>query len=239
MCNPLAFAAVLMAGGTALQYKANQDRKQEMKSLQRRETERQDKYYAEAQGNLAKNRDSYTRENVEQKMADAATERQAQYQKADAAAPRANEIAPGAQGTNTVVNDAFSRALAGAQGEASQQGGLRAALASFGDALGENAIDNNRRTGEIGMVGSFSRGSANVLPLELQHAMTRERSAATIGGIMQAFGGAMLGGGAGLGAAGAGAGAGSLGAGAAGMGAGAAGTAAGGLSNINWSRLFG
>ena len=208
--------------GAGMQYKANQDRREDMRKVQRRETERQDKLYQEAATDLATNRETYTRENVEQKMADAAGERQAQYAMAEAVAPRANETPVGAQGGNQVIADAFSRALSDAKAQSTEQGGLRAKLASFGDALGENAIENNRRTGRIGMVGSFSRGSANVMPLELQHEATKERSLATMGSLLQAFGGAMLGG-VGAGAGGA----------AAGAGAGAA-TAA----PVDWSSLF-
>ncbi|HEY1139944.1 MAG TPA: hypothetical protein VGE88_07025 [Lysobacter sp.] len=209
-----------LAVGAGMQYKANKDRQADMRRVQRRETERQDKFYQEAATEQAQNRDSYTRENVEQKMADAAGEREAQYALAEAVAPRANETPVGAQGGNQVIADAFTRALSDAKAQSTQQGALRAKLASFGDALGENAIENNRRTGRIGMVGSFSQGSANVMPLELQHEATRERSTETIGSLLQAFGGAMLGGGAGLGGA-------------------AAGAAAGGASApVNWSSLF-
>ena len=223
MCNPLAIGAVLMLGGAVAQKKSNDDREADMRKVQRRETERQDKYYRDAEQSLVKNRDSYTRENVEQKMEMAAGERQAQYDKAAAVAPRANEAPVGAAGGNQVINDAFARALADATGEARSQGVLRSNLASFGDTLNEKAVENNRRTGDIGMYGSFSKGSANVMPLELQHQMTRQRTLGTIGGIMQAFGGAMMGG-AGAGAAGA----------AAGAGAGAAGSG----SAVDWSSLF-
>lgn len=218
MCNPLAIGAALMVAGTAAQYKATEDRKDDMARVQRRETERQERLYQEAAGNLTKNRDTYTRENVEQKMADAAGERQAQYAMAEAVAPRANETPVGAQGGNQVIADAFTRALGDAKAQSDQQGVLRSRLASFGDTLSDNAAENNRRTGDIGMIGSFSRGSANVMPLELQHQMSRERPLGTIGGMMQAFGGAMLGGG--------------------GLGAGAAGAAGAGAAPIDWSSLF-
>lgn len=223
MCEPMTIAALgALAVGAGMQYKAKKDRQADMRKVQRRETERQDKFYQEAATEQAQNRDSYSRENVEQKMADAAGEREAQYALAEAVAPRANEAPVGSQGGNQVIADAFSRALTDAKAQSDQQGTLRARLASFGDALGEKAIENNRRTGKIGMIGSLSQGSANVMPLELQHQATRERSMETIGGLLQAFGGAMLGGGAGLGATGAAAG------------------AAGGAASapVNWSSLF-
>lgn len=242
MCEPTTIAAVAaLAIGTGLKYKADNDRKQDMRKLQRRETERSEGLYKEAQNNVLKNRETYERENVEQKMADASGERQAQYAKTEAAAPRANEAPVGATGGNQVINDAFARALEGAKGEATQSGALRAELASFGDTMGANAMENNRRTGEIGMTGSFQQGNSRILPLELNHAMTRRRGADTWGSILQAFGGAMLGGaGAGLGAgAGAGAAGGAGGAAAGAAGAGGAAAAGGAMGGIDWSGLFG
>lgn len=242
MCEPTTIAAMAaLAVGTGLKMKADNDRQSDMKKLQRRETERSDGLFKEAQQNVLKNRETYERENVEQQMAAASGERQAQYAKTEAAAPRANEAPVGATGGNQVINDAFARALESAKGEATQSGALRAELASFGDTMGANAMDNSRRTGEIGMTGSFQQGNARILPLELNHAMTRRRGADTWGSILQAFGGAMLGGaGAGLGAAGGAAGAGA-GAGAAGAAAGTGGAmaAGGAMSGVDWSSLFG
>lgn len=195
MCEPMTIAALgAMAVGTGLQIKANRDRKQDMRKLQRRETERTEGLHKEAMKNVVQNRESYERANVEQKMQDASGERQAQYAKAEAAAPRANEMPVGAVSGNQVINDAFARAMSGAKADATQSGALRAELASFGDTLGEASRENNRRTGEIGMIGSFQQGNSRILPLELQHAATKQRSAETWGKVLQAFGGAMMGG---------------------------------------------
>lgn len=216
MCEPMTIAALgAMAVGAGLKYKADRDRQSDMRKLQRRETERNEGLHKEAMNNVLQNRESYERANLEQKMADASGERQAQYAKTEAAAPRANEVPVGATGGNQIINDAFARAMEGAKGEATQSGALRAELASFGDTMGANAMENNRRTGDIGMIGSFQQGNSRILPLELNHAATRRRGADTWGSILQAFGGAMLGGvGAGAGGAAAGAGASSAPAGA-------------------------
>lgn len=210
----------MMAVGTGLKMKADRERKDDMRKLQRRETERSEGLYKEAQGSVEKNRESYERANLEQKMGDASAERQAQYAKGEAVAPRANEVPVGATGGNQIINDAFARAMEGARNEATQSGALRAELASFGDTMGQNAIENNRRTGDIGMIGSFQQGNSRILPLELNHAMTKSRGKDTWGGILQAFGGAMMGAGAGGGAAAAGAG------------------ASGGGGAVDWTSLF-
>ena len=244
MCNPMAIGAAIAVVGAGLQYKANKDRQSDMRKLQRRETERQSKLQREAETSLAQNQQSWQRTDLEQKMDMAADERQAQYAKAETNAPRINEALPGQAGSNAVIGDAFARALEGASAEAQQQGALRAQLASFTDAAGQNARENNRRSGDIGMIGSFAQGSANVLPLELQHAATRMRKTAVAGQIMQAVGSAMMGGAgmAGAGAAGA-AGTGAMASGGAATGAaaggGAAAGAAGSFAPGFWSSLFG
>lgn len=259
MCNPAAIGMVVMAVGAGLQYKANQDRQEDMQKLNRRETERQDKLQKEAEGSLRANQQSYEKSSLEDAMAAAAGEREAQYAAAEASAPRTFDTVPGQNSTsNTVIQDAFSRAFADADSQSAERGRLGAQLASFGDALGIKALENNRRTGDIGMIGSFSRGSANVLPLELQHAMTRTRGAEVAGNLLMAVGGGLATGGAGgalmggasaLGSAGGGAGAGAYSGAAGGLGGmsgyGApiatygAGAARRGQQGVDFSRIFG
>lgn len=198
MCDPLSIGIGMAVVGTGLQYKAQQDRNKDMRRLNRRETERQDSYYNASKKYLDENQATYERGKVDADMEAAAANRQSQYAAADRNAPRANEAPPGSKnGGNAVVMDSFRRALEGAQQKAAAQGAARAELASFGDFMGDAAIDNNRRTGYIGMNGSFSQGSANVLPLELNYAATRPRGAATIGNLLTALGGAAAGSGAG------------------------------------------
>lgn len=233
MCEPTTIAAIAaLAVGTGLQMKAQSERKEDMRKLNRAETERQEKYYGESKQYLDENQGLYDRGKADADMAAAAAGRQAEYAAADRAAPRANEQLPGSTGGNSVVADAFTRALAGANQQAGEQGAARANLASFSDFIQDTALQAGRNSSNIGMLGSFTQGSSNVLPLELQHAATKERKKATYGNLLTALGSAMLGG-AGAGAtigAGAGAGAGASAAGA-GLAGGAAG-AAGGFSGL-------
>lgn len=191
MCDPVSLT--LLAVGTGLQYKAQQDRNADMRKLNRRENERQKTYYADSKKYLDENQATYDRGKVDANMADAAAARQAEYAAADRQAPRANEALPGSGGGNSVVADAFNRALASAAAQAGAQGAARAELASFGDTMVDNAITTGRNSGMIGMNGSFAQGSANALLPELQAAATKQRGAATIGNILTGLGGAMLG----------------------------------------------
>jgi hypothetical protein len=195
MCNPLALGLALTAAGTAAQYKAQQDREREMNSLQRAETERQEEIQRKSRPLFDENLAEYRRDNIESEMAAAAANRAAEYDSQGASAPRANEALPGSQQTsNVVVMDAFRRALEDAAARAGQAGQARAQLASFGDAFLGAGLDNAQRTDQLGMLGSFSQGSANVLPFELQHAATRRRNSATIGNLLTGVGTAMAGG---------------------------------------------
>jgi len=194
MCNPLAIGAVLAIGGTAMQIRAQNQREEEMNKLQRRETERQDDIYKRAKPVLEENQAEYSRGNIESEMAAAATKRAAEYDAQNTNAPRANEALPGStQTSNVVVLDAFRRALDDASARAGAAGQARAKLSSFGDALGGASRENQVRTDQLGMLGSFSTGSANVLPFELQHAATRQRGSATAGNIMTGVGTSMMG----------------------------------------------
>lgn len=193
MCNPAIIPYALAVVGAGLSYKDSKDKQQDMKRAQRRETDRQTTLNKESEGALRKNQDSYEREDLEAAMAAASGERQAQYAAAEASAPRTFEEAPGSAATsNQVIQGAFDRALGDARADAANRGRLGADLASFGDALGVKAIENNRRSGEIGMIGSFIRGGANVLPLELNSIATRQTGTGTAGSMLSAFGSAAM-----------------------------------------------
>lgn len=198
MCDPISLTALgLTAAGTYGQYRAQKQRNSDMRRMNLAETERQDKYYAESKRYLDENQEVYDRDAVDENMAIASADRQAQYAAADRNAPRANTTLPGAAASgNTVVADAFRRALAGAAAEASARGAAKADMASFSDFMQDAAIQTGRNSGNIGMMGSFSQGSSNVLPLELNYAATRPRTSATVGNLLVALGSSMAGSGA-------------------------------------------
>lgn len=196
MCNPQLIAVAIAAVGTGLQVKAQNERDADARRLNRQETERIDKHYAESSKYRDENQGNYERSKADADMALAAAARQDQYAAADRNAPRANESA-GSKSTNSVVQDAFARAVSGAQAEAAKRGAARANLASFNDFMTDTALTNLDNSNRIGMVGSFQRGSASVLPLELQHAMTKTRGSATLGNLLMGLSSAMSNSGAG------------------------------------------
>lgn len=194
MCNPLAIGLALTAAGSVAQYRAQQGRDEAMGNAQRRELDRQDKLFKESQALFQRNRETYERPAADAIMESAKADRIQQYEAADRNAPRANEAPPGqGMGANQVVAEAFQRAAGDAAGQARQIGDAKATLASFGDFITGAAFENNRRSGDIGMLGSFKQGSSNVLPLELQGILSKPSRTATAGNLLTALGSAAMG----------------------------------------------
>lgn len=92
-----------------------------------------------------------------------------------------------ASGSNiTTQGEASQRAHADAY--ASQQAGALADMRSFGDLLGTNALAQARDAGQIGQIGNFMRGSASVLPIELNAASHAGDTFKTLGGLAGGLG---------------------------------------------------
>lgn len=192
MCDPISITTgLMMLGGTALQIRAQNQQRSDMRRLNREETAKTDAHYAESKKYLDQNQSTYDRGKVDADMAAAAAGRQAQYAAADRNSPRSNDQLPGANSTNAVVGDAFQRALAGAKGEAGKIGDARSQLASFGDFMTNAAINNQDRSNKIGMIGSFQNGDENAFELRLHNAATKPRGAATLGNLLVGLSGAL------------------------------------------------
>lgn len=81
--------------------------------------------------------------------------------------------APGVMpGGDNLVASELAKARAGAQAFTDQQSGARADMRSFGDLLGQISRSQSRDMGQIAQFGGFKRGSAGVVPAELDQAAT-------------------------------------------------------------------
>lgn len=79
--------------------------------------------------------------------------------------------APGMMpGGDSLVMSEMAKARAGAQAFTDQQSGARADMRSFGDLLGQVSRNQSRDMGQIAQIGGFKRGSAGVIPVELDQA---------------------------------------------------------------------
>lgn len=93
----------------------------------------------------------------------------------DVLAQRVNDPSSAAAGilpssSSDVVNTETGKQEGAAQGRVDQQTGAMASLRSFGDLLGETSRMQARDASQIGQIGGFKTGSANVVPLELDNA---------------------------------------------------------------------
>lgn len=89
-----------------------------------------------------------------------------------------SNITTQAEASQRSIADAYSQQQAGALG------GLRA----FGDTMGTAARAQARDAGQIGQIGNFMRGSASVLPAELNAASHAGDTFKTLGGLSTGLG---------------------------------------------------
>lgn len=94
--------------------------------------------------------------------------------------------APAGSSNITTQGEASQRARADAYG--SQQAGALADMRSFGDLLGTTALAQGRDAGQIGQIGNFMKGSASVLPMELNAASHAGDTAKMFGGLAGGLG---------------------------------------------------
>jgi hypothetical protein len=102
-------------------------------------------------------------------------------------APTTGSTGPGGgQGNITTQAEANQRSIADAysQQQATALGGLRA----FGDTMGTAARAQARDAGQIGQIGNFMKGSASVLPFELNAASHAGDTFKTLGGLASGLG---------------------------------------------------
>jgi hypothetical protein len=93
----------------------------------------------------------------------------------------------------TATNDIVTQEIAKKSGEAKaftdQQGQALASMRAFGDVLGDTGRLQARDAGKIGQIGGFKRGSADVLPLELDAAAQKGAGLRLLGDILGGVGG--------------------------------------------------
>lgn len=96
----------------------------------------------------------------------------------------------------TATNDIVTQEIAKKSGQAKQftdqQGNALASMRAFGDVLGDTGRLQARDASEIGQIGGFKRGSADVLPLELEEASKKGAGLRLLGDILGGVGGIAL-----------------------------------------------
>lgn len=192
MCNPIAISLALTAAGTAANAAAANKAQKAMQGAREAERVRQkghqDASNAVMEGNMA-SADKGSQDAVESK---ALADRQAASDAA-VASVRAPVEATGAnlagdQTANTVIDSEKSAQASKALGYAAQQGGAKAKLMSFNDLNFNNALVNARAQQDQARIANFAKGSADVLPIELEAASHKGEGLKTLGSLLSTAG---------------------------------------------------
>jgi len=192
MCNPVAIGLALTAAGTAAQVAGQRKAQKAMEGAREAERIRQKGYQDESTAVLDKSMANADKSAQDSQEAEALAKR-----KADAADATASVRAPveatganlaGDQTANTVIETERAAQAAKNLGYAGQQGGAKASLLAANDLNFANAIANARAQQDHARIAGFSKGSADVLPIEMEAASHRGDGLKTLGQGLQVAG---------------------------------------------------
>lgn len=188
MCDPLTVAAVgLSVAGTGAGIIGQQRAAAARAQVQEAELRRQRGYFREGMRTVGDSTKAFGRPTQDNANQHDVQVRQAQYASAPSAADPSSPL-PGAADAPAIVGETQGRALASADTRAAAEAFQRAVL----DAWGDTQLRTNSRLaangGRIGMTAALSRGSASVLPLELESAGNSGAGWRTAGAILNGVG---------------------------------------------------
>ena len=192
MCNPVAIALSLTAAGSAAQAAGARRAAKAMEGARVAESIRQKGFQDEASKVVEDSVGKSGRAST-----DASIKAAAEARAADAAAATAEVRKPiEATGGNLAGDTAANKVMATESdlqaarnlGYAGQQGAAKANLLSFNDMTFQNAINNIRAGQQLNMTGNFMRGSAGVLPVELEAASRKGDNLKTLGTVLSTAG---------------------------------------------------
>jgi hypothetical protein len=178
MCNPLAIG--LMVAGTALQVNAQRKRQANMEDAaedaRALEASRQDKMREERESVLVDSQQGMGLDAQNAALAEAQAKREAAYAPENVPNSSASGSYSGVatdSGTPKIVMEDVEKKRAQANTDVASVGDARARLGAYGDVTLGNRINNSNTGNTLGMLGGFARGSANLLPGEVQAAMAK------------------------------------------------------------------
>lgn len=202
MCDPITASIALAAAGSVAQAAGVRKAQKAQAGAQEAERIRQKRYQSEADARASENLAATNKDATDKGMDKSKAEREAASAKAvsEVQAPLApsGENLAGDQTANAVIDAETAKQASKGLGFALQQGSAKANLASLNDVMFQNAISNARANQDIGRIANFARGSADVLPIELEAAARRGQGLRTLGSLLSA-GGQVVGMGAGAG----------------------------------------
>lgn len=192
MCNPVAIALSLTAAGSAAQAAGARRAAKAMEGARVAESIRQKGFQDEASKVVDQSLSKSGRGATEQGMKEAAAERAAAADAAVAEVRKPVEAVgsniAGDQSGNKVMATESDLQAAKNLGFATQQGRAKSDLLSFNDVTFQNAINNIRAGQQLATTGNFMRGSAGVLPVELEAASRKGDNLKTLGTVLSTAG---------------------------------------------------
>lgn len=192
MCDPISASLALAAAGTASQVAGQRKAQKAMDGAREAERIRQKGYQEQSDAALGKSLAGAEKGSQDSAEADAFAARKAASDEATASVRQPVEATganlAGDQTANAVIDAEMARKGAAALGFAGQQGGAKAKLLSVNDLNFANAIANARALQEQGRIANFAKGSADVLPVELEAASRKGQGLQTLGTALSAAG---------------------------------------------------
>lgn len=180
MCEPATLATIAIAStaaGTAAQIAGQRKSKKAMEGAAAAERIRQKGFRDESNAVFDQSLSKQGAETQKQGMTAAEAKRAQVMTEAQSAAPVADVASK--NGAPTIVADETAARVAAGNTAAGLDAANRAALASFGDVQLGNALANIRTNQSLAQLSNFSRGSTDVLGLEMEAA--RNKGAGLIG----------------------------------------------------------
>lgn len=185
MCTPVAFALALTAAGSAAQAAGARRAAKAMEGARVAESIRQKGFQDDAtkisDQSLSKSGRASTEADMKANEAKRAADAAAATAEVRKPIEATGENLAGDKSGNVVMLNEGDVQAARNLGFAGQQGAAKANLLSFNDITFQNAINNMRAGQRLNTIGNFMRGSAGVLPVELEAASRRGDSLKTLG----------------------------------------------------------
>lgn len=189
MCDPLTIAGVALSGlSTGLNAVAANKVQSARDDAMEAERIRQGGLDKQADALNTQSQDRY--QNFEAQQGEKAASL-ADYFTGQEVAPPSEEAALPTSSNNLVVQEQ-AKQKANAKAFTDKTGTALGNLRSFGDLLGDTSRLQARDAGQIGQIGSFKRGSSNVLGYELEDANSAGNGMKLFGDLAGGFGGLAL-----------------------------------------------
>jgi hypothetical protein len=196
MCEPVSLtiaSLALVGAGTAMQMQGEAKAKKAMNEANQLELTRQKGYRDESFGHFDKSLEynqGETQQHREKKNTD---DLNSQFQAAadsvfSGASANGNNPMSNVSEAPKAIGDIYKKSMDEARGSIQNMLTAKAALGGFSKMLGATSIQNQNITNAQTPLGNFMRGSAGVLPLELQAASHKGDSAKNMGAILSALG---------------------------------------------------